>query len=745
MDKSLPSDVRPESPSPGKDSHAQLVKARLTDVDLKNLRALMFGLVSVCIFCGAVLFGPPESILPTDGDLEIPIAKIEVQQGSFLHFGPIMIILLCLYTYLFLFRVLLNLKEQQNFSDEYIFTMRNWPARIATYFIFFWIPNIVIFAFALKGLPRPESTNLLAFSLIFLLITISLQLLLWLHPKYFVVLMMNAVAFPLILSGLVVGGQQNKGWLNDVRQWLYEQQPLTLLKIDLAGRDLRGVDISKAVAVSIQLKDANLTGAILKNAKLTNANLEAADFSGAKLNCSKFEAVKAQGAIFVDADLSGVNLSKASLQAANFNRSDFSEMERGECINKRAILDYADLREASFKEAHLSTASFFEANLVEAEMKEANAIKTNFRKASLERVSLEKAELQCAIFSHAGLIDADLSNASLEGAVFYKAEMNEANLENTDFGPFNCKDEKFINTLIKCRQSENKISSKRILDGEPLSSDACTSCEECSEGEPHAEPANLKMAHLNYANLINADLRRADLFKADLQGTNLQSAELGGANLEGANLFLANLTGVTGLVCDQLTKARNWKAAVRGNKHTCGEPRLNFEEVSFLNGSQIEDGTDFDIDKNIFWKVLIENREGMSSLHQKTEKARMNDLDLSGFNLMGVWLHGAQLNRVILTHAILEKAELKGVELEGANLSNARLREANLTDTKLKGAILREADLHETDLYNADLNGVDLHGVKNLTCEQLTDAINWEMTKRSSELKCGGRLLVSTH
>ena len=48
------------------------------------------------------------------------------------------------------------------------------------------------------------------------------------------------------------------------------------------------------------------------------------------------------------------------------------------------------------------------------------------------------------------------------------------------------------------------------------------------------------------------------------------------------------------------------------------------------------------------------------------------------------------------------------------------------------------------ELHGADLSGVDLHGVKNLTCDQLTDAINWEMTKRASELKCGGRLLSST-
>ena len=320
---------------PSKNAHPnQGANSSHQDVDLANLRALMFGLVSVCVFCGAVLFGPPESILPTDGGLKIPLAEIEVQRGSFLHFGPIMIILVCVYTYFFLFRVLLNLKEQQNFSDEYIFTMRSLPARFSTYFIFFWIPNIVIASFALKGLPRPESRNLLAFALIFFLITVSLQLLLWFHPKYLVVLLMNAVAIPFILSGFAIGGTQNDGWLSTVRQWLYEQRPLTLLKIDLSERDLRGVDISNAVAPSIQLKKTKLAGAILNNATLTNANLEGADLSRAQLKCAKLQEVKGHGAIFIGAELSGVNLSKASLQAANFNLSDFSEKEGMECMKK---------------------------------------------------------------------------------------------------------------------------------------------------------------------------------------------------------------------------------------------------------------------------------------------------------------------------------------------------------------------------------------------------------------------------
>jgi uncharacterized protein YjbI with pentapeptide repeats len=71
-------------------------------------------------------------------------------------------------------------------------------------------------------------------------------------------------------------------------------------------------------------------------------------------------------------------------------------------------------------------------------------------------------------------------------------------------------------------------------------------------------------------------------------------------------------------------------------------------------------------------------------------------------------LHGAFMRRVDLSNADLERANLAGTDA-----ANASFRGANLKDANLKGAILR---------------GADLRDAKNLTWEQLSEAVIDETT-----------------
>ena len=112
--------------------------------------------------------------------------------------------------------------------------------------------------------------------------------------------------------------------------------------------------------------------------------------------------------------------------------------------------------------------------------------------------------------------------------------------------------------------------------------DACRT-DEC--GTRKAFRINLNRANLRYSSLNNvdlynsdlrsADLRGADLTKADLEKSNLFRADLHGATLTGAKLAKAdlkraNLREVSGLVCDQLSSARNWQRACRDTALACG-------------------------------------------------------------------------------------------------------------------------------------------------------------------------------
>jgi len=78
-------------------------------------------------------------------------------------------------------------------------------------------------------------------------------------------------------------------------------------------------------------------------------------------------------------------------------------------------------------------------------------------------------------------------------------------------------------------------------------------------------------------------------------------------------------------------------------------------------------------------------------------------------------LHGAFLRRVDVSHGDLENANLAD-----ADLSDAKLRGVNFNNANLKGTILRGADLREA---------------RNLTWEQLSEAVIDDSTRLPDHLQ----------
>ena len=133
-------------------------------------------------------------------------------------------------------------------------------------------------------------------------------------------------------------------------------------------------------------------------------------------------------------------------------------------------------------------------------------------------------------------------------------------------------------------------------------------------------------------------------------------------------------------------------------------------------------------------------------------------LDLSGRDLRGASaaravLSGAVMDRIDLAHAELREAHMEGTVLtrarlvwlqaydarfDGANLtgsdvrraqlSSAGLQDASLDFANLTGADLRNARLKGASFKGAILNGVDLRSARDLTQDQLADAIGDERT-----------------
>lgn len=108
-------------------------------------------------------------------------------------------------------------------------------------------------------------------------------------------------------------------------------------------------------------------------------------------------------------------------------------------------------------------------------------------------------------------------------------------------------------------------------------------------------------------------------------------------------------------------------------------------------------------------RVDVENLASLCSL----VRLNLSSSVLINRDLMGADLREANLREANLREANLSRANLRGADLSGANLSEANLSEADLRETNLRLANLRGAILLKTNLREA----------RNVTKEQLIEAL----------------------
>jgi uncharacterized protein YjbI with pentapeptide repeats len=108
--------------------------------------------------------------------------------------------------------------------------------------------------------------------------------------------------------------------------------------------------------------------------------------------------------------------------------------------------------------------------------------------------------------------------------------------------------------------------------------------------------------------------------------------------------------------------------------------------------------------------------------------ANLSGANLTNANLSGAALFDANLNSAFLNGVHLQDANLKYADLSRAYISGTDLQHAHLSNADLHDAVLRGSNLHYADMSGVNLNGADLSGAylfyaKNLTKEQLEQAL----------------------
>lgn len=219
---------------------------------------------------------------------------------------------------------------------------------------------------------------------------------------------------------------------------------------------------------------------------------------------------------------------------------------------------------------------------------------------------------------------------------------------------------------------------------------------------------------------VSIDLRKADLRDAELAGVNLREANLIGCDLRDAELDNADFTSAN-LSKANLTGARMRRASASAvNLSGARLNRVDATEANFVgaNLSHCEiSGAKFlgvNLSKATCKDAIINGTEFVGSNLASTD---FRDSNLQDSLFVGASLEGADLRRCVL----------KRTSFESANLTNANFRHARFGHAVLVGAKITRANFRD---------------VITLSCDELTQARDWQTAYRDPELACDAPIPV---
>ncbi len=219
---------------------------------------------------------------------------------------------------------------------------------------------------------------------------------------------------------------------------------------DLSNARLAGADLDRASLANAILDGADLTGAVLtgvtaEGAAFTRAVLADGDLRGGKCDGADFSAAKLDRANFDGASLGEAVLGDASGAEVSMIGADLTELRAGDgCSLPQGRFHRVKAEGSVWVDAELAGADFTEADMARADFTGADLAGGNLHAVDLTGGNLSKASLVSARLTMANLFQgslqqADLTGADLSGGNFYEAEFWDAVIADADFTRANLK------------------------------------------------------------------------------------------------------------------------------------------------------------------------------------------------------------------------------------------------------------------------------------------------------------------
>jgi uncharacterized protein YjbI with pentapeptide repeats len=206
------------------------------------------------------------------------------------------------------------------------------------------------------------------------------------------------------------------------------------------------------------------------------------------------------------------------------------------------------------------------------------------------------------------------------------------------------------------------------------------------------ENENWRKEAIEYAAITGQPLHNIDMSNIFLKFLDLNKVDLNGANFSGANLKSSGFRG-SDFANSNFSNANLHGASFQGsNLNFANFSRVTTKYTEFSGGSYI--GTDF-------------------------SKANLSQL------------------KILSDGENFSQANFKGANLWRAGIQGGNFTKANFENANLELAMFYQGDFKNANFKNANLLNASLNQAKNLTCDQLYKAINWETAVRSNDLACG--------
>lgn len=224
-------------------------------------------------------------------------------------------------------------------------------------------------------------------------------------------------------------------------------------KHDLAGADLRYVQLT-----DLDLSGADLSGADLSGAWVAYTNLAGANLTGANLTNTRF----AYGANLSQTDLRQAHWEQYPPRFENCNlaHARFDGLNLSACLSGQpnSAGAYLDLSGVNLANADLSRSTLRNAKLHQTMLTNANLAQVNFQGADLTGADLSGADLTNADLSQANLTEANLSNANLTETKLYQTKLYQANLTRALLRDTQFNQTKFQNTNCAAAKIQGKTT-----------------------------------------------------------------------------------------------------------------------------------------------------------------------------------------------------------------------------------------------------------------------------------------------